>query len=147
MLWRVHLPINKLRELYGYALASACALAVDATTLLGLTRLTGIPYYFAAPLGFLCGGLLAYAVSVGVVFRHRRFDRSAVELPIFLLIGVVGAIVNSLVMWALISSSSMALLQAKLCAAVLTFSTNFLLRRYMLFRPITPSPGLSDPVT
>jgi len=120
-------------ELAGYAIASAVALAVDMGLLATLTSLLGWHYLPASALSFTAGGVVAYVLSVRLAFRFRHLSNRGLELISFIALGTAGLVVNSLVMWIAVTRLGLAVIAAKACAAVCTFTVNFLLRRQLLF--------------
>ena len=121
------------RELVRYALVSVAALALDATLLKALVSLVGWHYLPASVVSFLSGAILAYALSVKYVFSLRSSTSRTWEFMCFVVLGVVGLLVNSLILSLSISVSGLSLMTAKLIAAGFTFATNFALRRQLLF--------------
>ena len=124
-----------LSELFGYAIASAVALGVDIGILKALVSFAGWHYLIAATVSFMSGAVVAYALSVKLAFGARRLKSRSVELLTFIALGVVGLAVNAVVIWTCVNGIGVALLQAKLIAAVCTFFTNFSVRRALLFSP------------
>jgi len=123
------------REAFGYAVASACALAVDVAILWTLVHFFSWGYLAAATLSFLAGAGVAYAISVTLVFkRHRLRDRRA-EFAGFVAIGAVGLAINAGVMLLAVRYIGLHYLLAKGVAAGCTFTCNFLARRQILFVP------------
>jgi putative flippase GtrA len=121
-------------ELLRYLAVSGVALAVDTAGLLLAANF--VHYLWAATFGFLLGATTSYLLSVRWVFRHRRlaaFPRT--EFAAFAGVGVVGLGVNNLAIYAAVEHAGLGLLAAKAVAALLTFSFNFVLRKWGLFRP------------
>jgi len=126
-------------ELGIYAAASAAALAVDIGVLTALVSGAGWQYLPAAILSFIVGGVFLYGVCVVFVFQFRRIDNPALELPCFIGLGLAGLVVNTGVMFVIVEGVHAHYLIAKAGAAACTFTTNFLLRRRVLFTPSRPS--------
>ncbi len=122
-----------LREAAGYAAASLTALLVDVGLLWMLVSVAGCPYLIAATLSFLTGAWVAYALAVRIAFtRHRLSDRR-VEFVVFLGLGAIGLAVNVTVLYVLVDRLGVHYLAAKGAAAGGTFTSNFILRRQILF--------------
>jgi len=122
-------------ELAGYGVVSGVALALDVATLEVLVKVAGWHYELAATVAFLAGGMLAYHLSVRYVFTARQLANRSLELGYFIALGLIGVIVNITVLGLAIGELGLALLPAKLLAACGTFTTNFVLRRQLLFMP------------
>jgi putative flippase GtrA len=124
-----------LREIPSYFGASAIALCVDVGTLAALTKIAGWHYFAAAAISFTAGGVVLYLISVRFVFGFRRVERGVLELPLFILLGVIGLGVNLAVMRLGVEYAHAGLLVAKGAAASCSFVVNFALRRALLFAP------------
>ena len=114
-------------------MVSVVALAVDAGLLAFFHYVVGIHYLVAASTSFIFGGVVAYFLSIGFVFRRRRITNHAVEAPTFVLLGLVGLGVNALIMSLVVDNLGATVMIAKACAAGVTFSVNFVLRKLVLF--------------
>ena len=122
-----------MRELLGYTLASAAALAVDVSLLTFLVQITGWHYLPASIVAFVTGAWVAYGLSIHFVFRSHRIRNRSLELGCFVALGSAGLAVNSLTLFIAISKAGLGLLTAKMLGAGCTFATNFALRRQLLF--------------
>ena len=122
-------------EVFGYGLVSAVALAIDAAILQTLVTIAEWHYLPASAVSFVAGAVVAYVLSVRFVFRSRQVDNRVLEFSYFLGLGLVGLIVNSIALSIAITGVGLGLMTGKLVAAVCTFSTNFVVRRRLLFSP------------
>lgn len=121
-------------EFLRYLAVSVVALAVDTAALLLAANF--VHYLWAATLGFLLGAATSYLLSVRWVFRHRRLAAfPKTEFAAFAAVGVAGLGLNNLSIYVAVEHTGLGLLAAKAGAAVLTFSFNFGLRKWGLFRP------------
>ena len=133
------------RQLGGYALASVIALVADAGLLQLLTHHAHWPYLPASMLSFTTGAFVAYALSIKLAFRHHRLSHRGLELLSFVVLGLAGLAINSLVMFLAVGKLGLAVLPAKSLAAGGTFVTNFILRRQLLFSPGSHIPVSNTP--
>ncbi len=117
----------------GYLAASVIALAADLGAFYLLSWWTG-GWYFAAGVGFLIGSVVAYVISVRWVFARRVVSSASAELAIFVLIGCFGLLVVQGVMWGCIEWLGMPGSIARLVAVGFSFTSNFALRKLILFR-------------
>src|ERR1700730_15860691 len=86
-----------IQEALRYAAVSACALIIDFTVLFLLVHYLSWWYVAAATTSFLVGLLVAYVLSVTLVFKYRRFEDLRFEFASFAGIGVVGVAINAAV--------------------------------------------------
>jgi putative flippase GtrA len=128
--------MNQLfREVWRYGLASALALAVDASVLYAFVNWAGWHYLPASALAFTGGATVAYVLSVRLVFSSRQLHNPSLEFASFVALGLAGLLVNAAVLFVGISAVGLGLITAKALAASCTFATNFTLRRQLLFSP------------
>ena len=125
--------MNVIFEGSRYVAAAALALALDFGTYVGLIRLLDVHYLVAAPVGFSLGLALMYALSVRWVFRERRLADARVEFAVFAAIGVVGLLLNQLVIWFGVEKAGLGYETAKLVSAAIVFGFNFGCRKLVLF--------------
>lgn len=116
-----------------YLLASAVAFAVDFSVYSGLIRLAGVAYLVAAPIGFLLGLCVIYALSVRWVFLHRSLRNARVEFAVFAAIGLAGLALNQVVIYAGVEWAVLPYEAAKLVSAAIGVCFNFLCRKALLF--------------
>ena len=124
-----------VQEAIGYTAVSACALLVDMTMLWVLVHYFSWWYLVAATASFSVGLLVAYALSVKLVFRHRRLRDRRLEFASFASIGAVGVAINAAVISFGVKYLGLHYVIAKCGSAGFTFLLNFLARRQFLFVP------------
>lgn len=122
-----------VREGIGYSAASGIGLAVDLALLWILIETADQHYLVAGTLSFLVGTIVVYALSVRLIFKKRRFDDRRVEFGLFALIGLIGVLINASVLKLAVDGFGAHYLVGKLASVGFTFSTNFGLRRALLF--------------
>jgi putative flippase GtrA len=122
-----------VQEAFGYTAVSGCALFVDMTMLWVLVHYFLWWYLVAATASFSAGLLVAYALSVKLVFQHRRLRNRRLEFASFASIGGVGVAINAAVISFGVKYLGLHYLIAKCGAAGFTFVWNFVARRQLLF--------------
>ena len=125
-----------LREFATYGIASTAAFGIDLSLLAALVALGDAPYLAAATVSFVTGTIFVYWASINHVFNYRRLGNAPGEFGAFLIIGVVGLVVNLAVMHAAVERLAFHYLLAKVAAACVTFGCNYGLRRLLLFTPL-----------
>ena len=120
-------------EAVKYTLASGVAFFVDFTGLFFFSEFFGIHYLISAFFSFLLGMLTIYYLSIIWVFEHRAFPQRKIELPIFLLIGIVGLIINQIGMYFITEFADVFYMISKIIVTVIVFAWNFLARKVFLF--------------
>src|SRR5689334_9766314 len=108
--------LKPLREVGLYGAFSAGALAVDVGTLQLLNAVLGLHYLVASIISFVAGGVALYAMSVRFVFKARRVDNRTLELSFFLALGLIGLVINSVVLYVAVGAWHLPVLGGKLMA-------------------------------
>jgi putative flippase GtrA len=116
-----------------YFAASAAAFIVDFGIYVALIRLAGVHYLLAAPAGFCLGLLVVYVLSIRWVFSHRRLADARAEFLVFASIGLLGVLINEVVIFAAVEGPGLSFEAAKLVSAAVVFCVNFILRKSLLF--------------
>ena len=116
-----------------YFAASAIALAVDVGLLSGLVFLAGVNYLIATPIGFSCGLVVIYVLSIRWVFQQRRVKDSRAEFTLFAALGLTGLGLNQLVVYTAVDGLGLPVIAGKLISAGLVFCFNFASRKFLLF--------------
>jgi putative flippase GtrA len=122
-----------VQEAIRYAAVSACALMIDITVLFILVHYLSWWYVGAATISFLVGLLVAYVLSVTLVFKYRRLEDPRFEFASFAGIGVIGVAINAAVICFGVKTLGLHYLIAKCGAAGFTVVWNFVARRQFLF--------------
>jgi putative flippase GtrA len=122
-----------LKEAFGYAAASGCALLMDVAVLWGLVHFLSVGYLSAATISFLAGAVVAHQLSVKIAFKRHRLRIRELEFLCFVAIGGIGLAVNAIVIYFAVTCLGLHYLAAKCVAAGFTFSCNFIARRQILF--------------
>lgn len=121
-------------KLLRYGVSSACALLVDVGLLWGLTSYAGVNYLLSAGIGFSAGCLVNYVVSTTLVFEDNSARHQTTTLFLFFVVGVIGLIMNHVILYVGVDILSFHLLIAKAISAGLVFWFNFLARGYFVFK-------------
>jgi len=122
-----------LKQLAKYAVVGALATLLDFSLLIGLTR-AGLPYLFSGFVGFTAGLLLNYWLSVKYVFKIRRFSSRTLEFVVFAFIGIVGLLLNELLLWLFEEVLLFGYITGKIVSVIVVFFWNFFMRKYLAFR-------------
>jgi putative flippase GtrA len=127
------LPIFRIREFFRYFGVSLLALLVDAGGLFLLVEKAHWHYLPAAVLCFTLGSLVAFVLSTVWVFEEHSFRRWHDGFLAFTLIGLVGLVVNTSLLWSCTEWGGLPYMASKGVAAIGSFGINFILRKMALF--------------
>lgn len=122
-----------VKEFFKYLIVGGVAFAVDYSLLFFLSEYWGIYYLISATFSFSAGIFIAYYLSVSWVFSARSISNKNTEFLIFLAIGVIGLLLNILIMWWMTDFLNFHYMISKLFSAGLVFCSNFAFRKILLF--------------
>ena len=129
----VHRTHNSYIQLFRYVIVGFIAFGVDFGTLYVMTDLMGVHYLLSNALGFIFGLVINYLLSIQWVFANRKMEDRRKEFTVFSLIGVIGLIINQLVMWTFTEYLAVYYLYSKVIATAVVFFWNFFARRHIVF--------------
>ena len=98
-----------------------------------LTEVIHVHYLWSAGISFSLGMLFIYFFSIYWVFDYRFYEKKRIELPIFMIIGIIGLLINQLGLYIITEFYGMYYMVSKLLVTGLVFSWNYLARKNMLF--------------
>lgn len=122
-----------LTQFVSYVAVGGVAFVVDLGTLYLLTEFFGIYYIASATAGFLLGLIVNYLLCVIWIFDFRAIEKAAHEFGLFAAIGIVGLLLNNLLIYLLTEFVGIHYVISKMIAAALVLVFNFALRRQLLF--------------
>lgn len=120
-------------EFVRYIIASAVALGLDTVFLFTLTSGLGINYLVSGALSFSAGLVFIYLASVTWVFDSRRLENRSGEFAIFALIGIIGLVINEVLLWLFTDIIGLFYLVSKALTISIVFGWNFSARKRILF--------------
>lgn len=123
-------PVHLMRS----AVSSTIGFAVDFALLVFLVEVAGIHYIVSATIGFAVGTTITYFFSVHWIFSHRNLTRKSAEYMVFIGVGVVGIILNDVLLWFFTDILSIYYMVSRMLGGVMVFFWNFLARKRLLFR-------------
>ena len=82
-----------------YFFVGGTAFIVDIGSLYILTEFFGIYYLISATIAFILGLIANYLLSISWVFNKRTLDNKKLEFGIFTIIGIIGLVLNAVLIW------------------------------------------------
>jgi putative flippase GtrA len=139
LIWRTTDLVSKhhrqtLTQFVKYGFVAAAAFIVDFGLLYVFTSREHIYYLVSATLSFSISLVLNYMLSAKWVFPSQSTYRRSLEIMLFIIIGLVGLVLNLAVIWACTRYLHLYYLESKLVAIAIVFFWSFFARRYFIFR-------------
>lgn len=117
-----------------YVFVGGIAFIADYTTLWCFTEYFHLHYLISASIAFIVGLAVNYILSTIWVFSKPVFSNKIVEFLLFGLIGVIGLILNGIIMYLLTDKCGVHYMVSKLVSTVTVFIWNFAARRFLLYK-------------
>ena len=121
-------------QVFRYVIAGSLAYMVDYGLLIIFTEFFQLYYLTSSAIAFLLGSMTSYVLNVNWVFDKRTFKNRQLEILIFILIGIVGLVLNQYCLWFFTEGLNLHYLHSKIIATIVVFVLNFFARKYILFR-------------
>lgn len=121
-------------QLFRYVFVGGFAFIVDYSLLFLLTESLGIYYILSATISFIAGLIINYIISTQWIFKKSRLSNTAIEFIVYGIIGVIGLLLNDLILYLFTDIMHNHYMISKLIAAALVMGWNFVGRRTILFK-------------
>jgi putative flippase GtrA len=120
-------------QFFRYIFVGGAAFIVNLFALWFLTEITGFHYLISAAIGFVLGLITNYILSTAWVFSTHKIDSKTKEFGIFLIIGLIGLIINEILLWLFTDIAGIYYLISQIITAAIVLIWNFVARRKILF--------------
>ena len=121
-------------QLFRYLFVGGLAFIVDYGLLYVLTEYAGMHYIVSATLSFIAGLTVNYLISTHWIFKSGTVVKNrAGEFVIFALIGVVGLVLNNILLYFFTDICGIHYMISKLITTALVMLWNFFGRKLILF--------------
>lgn len=124
---------NPWIQLVRYGIVAVIAFAIDFGLLYIFTHYLGIFYLLSATFSFFISLFLNYVLSVRWVFPTDA-DKRHIQITIFIIIGIVGLVLNLLIIWLCTDIFGIYYLFSKIVAIAIVFFWSFIARRILFTR-------------
>ena len=124
---------NLLMQLFKFGIVGVVATLLDFLFLFLFTDVFGLYYLFSAALSFVLSTLFNYAASMRFVFSSKfSKDEKSKELVLFVILSVIGLVLNQFLMWFFVEKIALYYMAAKIVATFFVMAWNFISRKVWL---------------
>lgn len=124
---------NWFIQLFRYLFVGGAAFLVDYGLLVLLTEVCGLHYLVSATISFIAGLIVNYLLSTSWIFRKSKMENKWAEFIIFSIIGVVGLLLNNLLLYLFTDLAHIHYMISKLITTAIVMLWNFGARKIILF--------------
>lgn len=115
-----------------FGVVGVIAFIIDYGLLAFCTEALGINYLVSATIGFAVAVVFNYFASMRYVFKHKEGMSRRKEFVIFVVLSVIGLIINNACMWAGVELLGIHYLIVKIGATIIVALWNFITRKVLL---------------
>ncbi|MBP7796519.1 MAG: GtrA family protein [Elusimicrobiales bacterium] len=124
---------KSIHQFSRYCVVGGISFAVDYFVLWLLTEEFALYYLVSSAISFTAGLLVNYVLSTIWVFDERNIKNKNIEFLFFSIIGVIGLLLNQLIMWILTAKYGVYYMYSKLISTAIVLVWNFFGRKYLVF--------------
>ncbi|MDO4590080.1 MAG: GtrA family protein [Slackia sp.] len=125
--------MNKLiAQIMKFGAVGAVAFVIDYGLLAALTEIFGVNYLVSATISFTASVVFNYAASMRYVFTHKEDMSRRREFVIFVVLSIIGLLINNACMWAGVELLGLHYLIVKIFATAVVMVWNFVTRKIFL---------------
>lgn len=121
-----------LAQFMKFGVVGVIAFVIDYGLLALLTELFGINYLVSATISFTASVVFNYVASMRYVFTHKEGMSRRREFVIFVVLSVIGLLINNGCMWAGVELLGVHYLLTKIVATAIVMIWNFVTRKVFL---------------
>lgn len=121
-------------QLVRFVMVGVTTVALDFCTLVSLVEYFNINYLVSATFGFLIGSITNYFLSVRFVFIDGKYSSKILEFTYFLVITLIGLILNYFTMYVFTEIIIIPYFISKFFSLFFVASTNFLMKKFFVFK-------------
>ena len=127
-----------------FGVVGVIAFVIDYGLLALLTEVFSVNYLVSATISFTVSVIFNYIASMRYVFTHKEDMSRRREFVIFVILSVIGLLINNLCMWAGVELFGIHYLITKIVATAIVMVWNFVTRKIFLDAGDAPQEGASS---
>ena len=121
-----------IEQIIKFSMVGITAFVIDYGLMVLLTEVFSVDYLLSATISFTVSVIFNYVASMRYVFRHKEGLSRKKEFIIFIVLSVIGLVINDACMWLFTEALFIDYRLSKLIACLLVSIYNFVTRKVFL---------------
>ncbi len=125
--------MNKLlAQFMRFGLVGTVAFVIDYSLMIFLTEVFSIDYLISTTVSFVASVIFNYFASMRFVFTHKEGLSRRREFIVFVILSIIGLIINDVFMWMMVEYHYIDYRLSKIVVALIVSVWNFVTRKIFL---------------
>lgn len=120
------------KQIFKFGIVGVIAFIIDYGVLYVLVEIFSIYYLLASAISFTISVIFNYLASMKFVFERREDISRNKEFIVFVLLSIIGLLINQAIMWILVEKINIFYMLSKIVATVFVMVWNFASRKLFL---------------
>ena len=121
-----------IEQIMKFGVVGVIAFVIDYGLMVALTELAGMNYLISATISFIVSVTFNYFASMRYVFTHKEGMSRRREFVVFVVLSVIGLLINDALMWLGTDIAGISYLITKIFATAVVMVWNFVTRKIFL---------------
>lgn len=119
-------------QIIKFGMVGGLCFLIDYGVMIFLTEVFNINYLISSGISFTVSVIVNYVLSMQFVFETEQDDSAMKKFIIFVVLSIIGLIINQILMWILVDKIGIFYMISKIGATVLVMVYNFVTRKLIL---------------
>lgn len=121
-----------IMQIIKFGMVGGLCFLIDYGVMVFLTEIFNINYLISSGISFTVSVIVNYILSMQFVFETEKDDSAMKKFIIFVVLSVIGLIINQILMWILVDKIGIFYMISKIGATVIVMVYNFITRKLIL---------------
>jgi len=123
-----------IAQILKFGVVGFLAFLIDYSILFVLTEFAGIHYLVSGAISFTVSVIFNYIMSIIWVFEVKEDQNKVLQFLIFVILSIIGLLINQVVIWLLVEKLFIYYMVAKIVATAVVMVYNFITRKLIIER-------------
>ena len=121
-----------IMQIIKFGMVGGLCFLIDYGVMIFLTEVFNINYLISSGISFTVSVIVNYILSMRFVFETEKDDSAMKKFIIFVVLSIIGLIINQILMWILVDKLGIFYMISKIGATFIVMVYNFITRKLIL---------------